>query len=354
MLSVSRSFLFIIITFVCLVGLPVLVGAQGVSGLRVTPAALDSLRMEPGEVQSLSVTVTNLSDTEQTYFIQRRDIIDQDANRAPIFAPANREIMGIELSQWIEVASSTGPVAPGSSATVPFTLRAPQEVTPGSHFGALFFSVEAPEIETSGAAVGYEVAVPIAVRIAGDAVEAANIRQFATNRYLYGSPDVEFFVKIENTGSTMVRPSGPLRITNMFGQEVANLTFNESQGGIMPGKTIDFTLDWTGEVSAFGRYEAMINPVYGDTGGRRTLTSTVTFWVLPMNIVGPAVGILLTLLLITYIIIKLYIRRQLAQYSGGRRIVRRQSAGPSGFVVVTMALLTVTALFLIVLLLLFA
>jgi len=303
---------------------PIALFAQGAAGVQVTPAALDNLRMEPGEVVNLSVLITNVSDSEQTYFIQRRDIIDQDENRAPIFAPADRQIMGIELSQWIEVASSTGPIPAGGSTEVPFTLRAPADITPGSHFGAIFFSVEAPDLDTSGAAVGYEVAVPIVVRIAGDAVELANIRQFSTDQFIYGSPQVAFTVKIENTGTTMVRPSGPVQVRNMFGREVASFTFNEAQGGIMPGKTIDFTFDWNGEASAFGRYEAMISPVYGDTGARQTLTSTVTFWVLPMNIVGPALGVLLTLLLITFIGVKLYIRRQLAHYNGGRRIVRRQ------------------------------
>lgn len=334
--------------------LPFVSSAQSGAGVRVAPATFDSVRLEPGEQENFQVTVTNISSEPQTFYIQRRDIIDQDTNRAPIFAPADRQKMGIELSEWIEVATRTPLIEPGQSISIPFTLRAPVDITPGSHFGAIFFSVEAPEIDTSGAAVGYEVAVPIVVRIAGDATESANIRQFATNRFIYGSADVEFSVKIENTGTTMIRPSGPLTITNMFGKQVASIMFNESQGGIMPNKTIGFTLNWKDDASAFGRYEAMINPVYGDTGGRQTMTSTVTFWVLPMSIIGPALGVLAVLLAITFIAVKLYVRSQLAHYTGNRRIVRRQSTGPSGFVVVTMALLTVTTLFLIVLLLLFS
>lgn len=354
MVTTLRCFLFMVMWLVLFTPLFFVSAQSGAAGLRVAPATFDNLRLDPGESDNFEITVTNLSSQEQVYFIQRRDIIDQDSNRAPIFAPADRQRMGIELSEWIEVATQTESVAPGESVVVPFILRAPADITPGSHFGAIFFSVEPPDINTSGAAVGYEVAVPIAVRIAGDAVETANIRQFATNRYIYSTPNVEFNVKIENTGTTMVRPSGPLNITNMFGKSVASLTFNESQGGIMPGKTIDFALEWDGEPPAFGRYEALINPVYGDTGGRKTMTSTVTFWVLPMSIIGPALGFLVVLLLLTYVFVRLYVRSQLAQYSGGRRVVRRRASGPSGFVVVTMSMLTVTALFLIVLLLLFA
>jgi hypothetical protein len=85
-------------------------------------------------------------------------------------------------------------------------------------------------MRTTGAAVGYDVANIVSIRVAGDVSEGAEIRQFSTDQFVYGSTDVNFTLRIENLGNVLVRPSGPLEITNMFGKTVATLVFNESQG----------------------------------------------------------------------------------------------------------------------------
>jgi len=343
----------IITVFISLIFTLPVYGQSG-AGIGIRPALIDD-RMEPGDRKDYQITVSNLSSEGRLFYIYKRDIVDATDAGAPIFGNQNREISGLELSQWISLATSSVFIEASGTAVLDVSVVAPVNITPGSHFAGIVVSAEPPELETSGAAVGYEVSNIISMRIAGDTKEEASIRQFATNRYFYSNLDVSFNVRIENSGTTLVRPTGPLVVKNMFGQEVASLVFNESQAGIFPGKTREFIVDWKGEQVGFGRYEAMITPVYGETGARKTLTSTVTFWVLPMNIIGPAAGILLGILLATYLLVRLYIRRQLALHTTStRRISRRSNDTSSGFVVVTLAMLTVTALFLIVLLIMFS
>jgi hypothetical protein len=253
--------------------------------------------------------------------------------------------------------SNTLTVPSGSEAPVQFTVKVPSNASPGSHFAGIFVSVEPPEIRESGAAIGYEVANIVSIRVAGEVVEKAQIRQFSTDNYIYGSQNVDFNVRIENSGNTLIRPTGPVEITNMFGVNVSEkLFFNESQAGVFPGDTREFTFSWTGEGTGFGRYEAIVSPVYGEEGAKQTISSSVTFWILPTNIVLPALAVLATLLLVTYIGAKLYVRRKLAFYSavGSRKIVRRQQGSGSPFLVVFLVMITVTALFFMVLLVLFS
>jgi hypothetical protein len=76
-----------------------------------------------------------------------------------------------------------------------------------------------------------------------------------------------------------------------------------------------------------------------------------------MNIFLPALGALLFLLLVTYVSVRLYVRRTLNRMgaSGSRRVVsRRRKGGMSAVLLVTVVMLAVTALFLIILLALFA
>ena len=75
-----------------------------------------------------------------------------------------------------------------------------------------------------------------------------------------------------------------------------------------------------------------------------------------MNIILPALGALAVILLITFIFVKLYIRRTLAHLSHGQsRIVRkRRKQGLSASLLLAVVMLTVTAVFMIALLVLFA
>jgi hypothetical protein len=149
---------------------------------------------------------------------------------------------------------------------------------------------------------------------------------------------------------------GPLEIKNMFGKEVALLNFNESQAAIFPETTRNFAMNWTDPGIGFGRYEALVSLVYGEEGRKNTISSTVTFWVLPMNIIAPAIGILVFILAVVYFSIRLYVKRSVALLSAGstRRLVRQRPRNQFPFVLLIVSMLSVTAVFLIILLLLFA
>jgi UPF0716 family protein affecting phage T7 exclusion len=95
--------------------------------------------------------------------------------------------------------------------------------------------------------------------------------------------------------------------------------------------------------------------VYGDQGRQATISSTASFWILPMNIILPALGVLAFLLLVVFISVKLYINKAIRGVGGTRRIVRRRrNGGMSALLLVVVVMLAVTALFLIILLALFA
>lgn len=337
------------------------VSAQEEAGIGIKPASITD-KLEPGEVKSFSVSVSNLSGVDQTFYLSRRDIVDVAAGGVPVFANSKTERSGYELSEWITLEQDSVFIPAGESRTVPFILQAPEDATPGGHFGAIVISVEPPEIRSSGASIGYEVANIISMRIAGDVVESAQIRQFSTEKYIHSNIDVNFLVRVENEGNTLVKPIGPLEITNMFGKQVATLTFNESGAGVFPmtknGPTVrDYEINWQDETPGFGRYEAVLSAAYGDAGAMKTMTSTVTFWVLPMKIVAPALIGLLIFFLIVYFGVKIYVKRTVAVMTGGstRRLVnrhRRNTQFPVLLVFITM--MVITALLMIILLLLFS
>jgi predicted secreted protein len=329
--------------------------AQGQAGVSISPALIEE-PLDPGAKKEYTVTIKNLNDYEQKFYLSTQDIVDVQDGGTPVFADGSLEKTGMELAGWISLGVTEITLPAGVSERVTFTLQVPGDATPGSHFGSVFISVDAPEIAQSGASIGYQVANIISIRITGDANEGANIRQFSTEKFFHGSKNVNFEARIENTGNVLVRPTGPVEIFNMLGKKVDTITFNESQGAVFPGRVREYNFNWQGDGTGFGRYEVMMSPVYGETGARKTMSSTASFWILPLNIILPALGALAFILLLSFIFVRLYIKRTLAHLAQGQtRIVRRRkNKGVSATLLLVVVMLTVTAVFMIIMLVLFA
>lgn len=335
---------------------PSFVAAQSGAGVTLKPATVEE-KIDPGASKTFVTTIKNESGVDQTYYLGRRDIIGVRDGSVPIYADKDVAPTPLDMSSWISLSTDTVTVPAGGEVPFTFTVNVPNDAPPCNHFAGIFVSMEPPELEDNGAAIGYEVANIVSLRVAGECVESAKIRQFSTDNYIYGSPNVAFNLRIENDGNTLVRPVGPVEITNMFGQKVdGGLIFNESAAAVFPKDTREFTFEWKGEGYGFGRYEAVVSPIYGEEGAKQTMSSTVTFWVLPVKIVLPALGILAVLLLTVYFGVKVYVRRKLAFYtaSGSRRIAGRQQQSGSPLLLIFLVMLSVSALFFIALLILFA
>lgn len=336
--------------------LPTLVNAQATSGIGLQPSLIEE-GADPGDVLERSITLTNLSTEVQTYYLFKRDIVTVRDGGTPVYAEPGKEKTGFELTEWLDIALSEVTLEPQEQQTVPVTINVPESATPGSHFGGIFVSMQPPKLRQIGASVGYEVANIVSIRISGEVQESAIIRSFRTDKFIYGSTKVDFMAEVENKGNVLIRPYGPVEIYNMFGERVANLSINDSQGGVFPFTKRDFSISWEDDGLGFGRYEAVLSMVYGVPGRQATISSTVSFWILPMNIITPALIILGILLLTTYIMIRMYVRRTVATMSGGRRLVQRKRQRPGGtstLLLVMVVMLGVTAVFLIILLALFA
>ncbi len=329
--------------------------AQEKAGVGIKPAVIED-KLAPKDVRTYTMQLTNLSGVDQIFYLSKRDIIDVEPGGVPVFAKSNSKLSGYELSDWIKLDRESISIQAGKEETITFSLEVPEGASPGGHFGAVIVSVEPPEIRTSGASIGYEVANIVSIRIAGDALENGQIRQFSTDKFINSGINIDFLVRIENEGNTLIKPSGPLEITNMFGKRVAMLQFNEDLSGVFPKATENFQISWNDSGTGFGRYEAILSAVYGDDGRKSTMSSTVSFWVLPINIIGPALGVLLVLFVIVYFGVRLYIKRTVTIMTAGttRRLVRSRQQNQFPVFLVFMSMLGITALLLIVLLLLFS
>jgi hypothetical protein len=354
--NIINTTLFILIcTIGTYLGSPVSLNAQGL-GVQILPAFIEDAA-GPGSELSAEMTVRNLSQIEQTFYLAKKDIAGVRDDATPIFAEEGMEQTGFEISSWITISEEPIILAPGASVKVPFSITVPQDATPGSHFGGVFVTSEPPRLRETGAAVGYEVGSIVSIRIRGDVVENARIRSFATDKSIYNGSTVTFTTRVENSGNVLIRPRGPLEIQNMFGKRVGVVTVNDAKGGVFPRTTRAYDTTWQSEDLLIGRYEAVVSLIYGEEGNETTVSAVVSFWVLPFRIIAPILGILAFISLAVYFGVRAHIKKTLRAYEaqGGRvRYRRRRDAGVTKLTMVALGLLLAVTLFLVILLVIFA
>ena len=173
------------------------VQAQDV-GVSIAPAVVEDV-IEPGTQKTYSLSVQNLSQIDQTYYLYVRNISTLAPGGGPIFASPNSEQTGHELAHWIQLPVEQINLTSLASERVQFTVTVPQSVSPGSYLGSVFLSVHPPEMLESGLAVGYQVANIIHIRVPGDVFGSANIQTFLTRSYFNQTQDIDFEVEIQNS-----------------------------------------------------------------------------------------------------------------------------------------------------------
>jgi len=318
--------------------------AQGLA-VKVQPSTVEQ-QLDPGAVAEGDLTITNQSDTEEVYKIETRNIVGMNDAGRPEFSdiPSSDEM---EAAAWILPTVKEATVPAGKSVTIPYRIMVPAQASPGSYFAAVWVTREAETTEESGAGVGFHVASLFNIRISGDAQEGLLIREFFTDKVLYGGATVAFTTRVENTGTVHQRPRGIISITDMLGNDVDQLAVNEQAGGVMPRQERIFEGVWSTDEFTLGKYRALLSMAYGEQVSQ-TITREVTFWVLPGKEIGIVLGVIAGVVLLLMFAVRAYVRRALrrAGVSSAERVkARTQSLTRKMLKTVGMILVVVAVLF---------
>ena len=331
--------------------------AQSSEGIRIIPAVVED-KVKPGDTYRFNLSVTNLADTEKTFYLVTQDISGLDDRGLPIFSKET-EVTEYEMSSWIELPETAITMKAGETRSVPFNVLVPSSASPGSHFGGVFLDMLPPKLRTIGTGVGVKVGSLISLRVAGDILEEARLREFSTEKVIYNEPTVLFNSKVENLGNVLLRPQGFIEITDMFGKQIANVRVNESGGSVFPKSERMVETTWKYDEFAFGRYQAVLSLVYG-IDERKTIYSTTSFWVLPLKPILTALGILFVLIIGLYVSVRMYIQKKLREMGGSSRRVdanfyaKKYQRSSSLLTMVVLAGFLVCVAFLFLLFLMFA
>ena len=261
--------------------------AEAGVGFTLRPVKV-SHTMQPGEIVSGSFTLINESDEDINVVFAVEDFV-------PTAGTTNISFVGraegnTTVRDWITFDAPNELVfKKGGSIEVPYTIVAPPNAEPGSHFGVIFFTGSRID-DTGQLKVGTRMGMLIYVTIPGNQLQKGKLLAFTGPGFIERGP-VEFGITFENTGTVHYEPKGSIVIKNIFGRTVDEVSV-EGQA-VLPSGVREWKVGWGGDRMLLGWYSAAI--AIRDGEGNELTADSVSFVVLP---IWYAIGILAAILTI--------------------------------------------------------
>ena len=261
--------------------------------ITVTPVTF-SLTSNPGDSLNNVIKVRNDGAVSQQVTVEALDFKPEGEEGG--VALSEEDTSSYSLASWIQIDNPSFTLGAGQERNVPFLIRVPGNAEPGGHYASVFAYVSPPNTQqSSGSFIGQRVGSLILLRVAGDVQESATIESFEKVQENPSSP-VLFNIRVKNDGSVHVRPQGFVTITDVFNNKVADLKVDERN--VLPDSVRRLEANWENP-PFIGYFNASVLLQYGENNNQ--MTSTMTFWILPLKELAIGGAILLVALFILWL-----------------------------------------------------
>jgi len=292
----------LLISSILLALIPISVGAAS-----IIPPVME-ISGSRGEVLHEIFTVINTREMEQTYYLGVLKFEPQENGEGPKFIPFEEDHSG--LAQWIQLSSAEVIIPANTKGEIQFDISIPSDVLSGGYYGAITVSQSPSDlVADNGAMVEAKTAALILLTVEGDTKEMLSLLEFGKGATgLNSEIDGKFEFRVQNQGNVHVAPTGIIQVKDIFGRIVAKLDANPSSGRVLPNSTRTYVVGSEEiknyyqsakdqmKVLALGPMTAELLLKYGLS--EQTITSSVSFWYLPWQIMSLDVLLILVILFI--------------------------------------------------------
>ncbi len=261
-------------------------------GLTIQPVKI-SQTLKPGESVSGVISLANASEKEIKVDVKVEDFIPLAGGEGVQFVGRAPGLSTVR--DWITIGGNqVFTFGKNESRNIPYTITAPDNAEPGSHFGVAFFKASELQEGDQQLKVSTQVGVLIFVTIPGSHLQKGKILDFSSPKFIQKGP-VNFKIKFENTGTVHFEPKGSIKITNIFGKEVGEVPV---QGQVvLPTGVRDLAAQWNAGSFLLGRYKAELSIIDGESN---ILTAeSIAFYAFPVWYI---LGFLLTIAVLFFIL----------------------------------------------------
>lgn len=243
------------------------------SALTLTPTSRE-VNLTPGQKTVSTIQLKNETQKSTQLTTEVVEFTAKGETGEPQF-DFNAQPSGIVT--WIQVEKGPITLAAGETKSVDVIFNTPADATPGGHYAAVFFN----EVITGQGAgqvnIESKLGTLFLATVKGTYAEKGAITTFATTgeETLYTKGPIDFMLRFHNTGSVHLKPTGSVKITNMFGKTVATIPVNQDLGATLPGTIRNYQVDsWNSIGNLYGQYTATLTL----TAGQMTATAVTKFW----------------------------------------------------------------------------
>ena len=312
MTTSKKSFGFLLLTLLVATGLsvPSTVDAFTIETLNVEllndfvlEPAKNEVIINPGEEASRTLSLTNRTERTITFKIDIEDLVGSDDPEDQIKLLGDEE-GPYSLKDFLIPEAREFTLEPGEKMTQQINVSLPSDSTPGGYYGAIILSSageekEAVEADVSGKTkIITRIASLFLVRVSGETEESSSVSTFKAigpGAGVYSSHPEGFEVAIKNEGSVHLVHYGEVVITNMFGKTITSLPMDAFFS--LPKSTRLNEALWEDSFT-IGYYKASLE-IYKGYGDDDNLDSaSISFWVLPWQVVLPALAVIILIILL--------------------------------------------------------
>lgn len=277
---------------------PSLASAQQ-SGLQISPLTFN-YEVENGGEESGKVIVTNLNDEAINYQLEAEDFVNVSDEGSPSFSGIISDESISTLSTWIKFAGeTTGQLAAKESIDVFFTIDIPEDAEPGGHYAAVFAKQINDVLEgNTEIGVSSRVGTLILVSVPGEVSRGATISDFNPPAFIWSGP-LDFNFKVHNIGTVHYDSTGAVVVDPVLGNTIE---IDAGTHTIVPENARNFVAEWNKRFP-IGYYTVSAQATDGDGN---IVTEQKTIWALPLEIIVPAIVLILLIIWIAKIIKRKY------------------------------------------------
>ena len=268
-------------SFICLLVLfsPPTASAQQARTITIVPPTIN-LTLNPGDTREGTLKVINDSDEPMEIKAAINDFIVQDTHGTPQLLPQSTLNNQYSAANWVGITPDTFIIEPHQRYSLRYFIQIPSDAKPGGHYAAVsYVPANAGSTNSTGTSVLTKLGTLFYITINGEITEKANVSEFLANPFQEYGP-VTLTTNITNMGDLHIRPSGEIRVYDVFGRLIA--TEKLQQNNIYPTATRTFE-NTVGKTWMIGPFQAKLLGAYGQ-GHNLPLVASVTFWVFPWRV----------------------------------------------------------------------
>lgn len=285
--------------------------------LEIGPPVIN-LSGDPGTTVKTTISLRDISPTSLLVNGQINDFVAGGEDGTPKII-LDDTVSPYSFKSWV-LPLTPLTLKPKEIKTLNLTINIPASASPGGYYGVARFTGTPPDLNGTGVSLAASLGSLILLTVNGQAKENLSIDEFSAAHdsktgTLFEAAPVDFTIRLKNSGNIQEEPTGLVTVKDMFGNVVATLGVNQPVRDILPDsiRKFDTPLDSSniGNKILFGLYHADLSLTYG--ANKQTITSSITFWVIPYTLIAIIIGSLIIAFIVLRILIRRYNRYILAQ-----------------------------------------